>query len=105
MSRVARAPKERSKPEPEKKSAAPVARAPVQRQVAGWGAGYGGAPFALGGVQRQVAIGQVNHPYEQEAERVASTIASGGTVAPESIMQIGSGGLPVGQRAAAPPSK
>jgi hypothetical protein len=107
MNRVSRAPKDRSKAEPDRSPAA-AARAPIQPKAApapGWSTGYAGAPFALGGVQRKVAIGQANDPYEQEAERVAQTIASGGSITPESISQIGSGGPPVGQRAAAPAPK
>src|SRR5713226_1614735 len=84
MNGVARAPKDRSKTEPASSPAA-VARAPVQPKAApapGWSTGYAGPPFALGDVQRKVAIGQVNDPYEQEAERVSQTIASGGSVWP-----------------------
>jgi uncharacterized protein DUF4157 len=111
MSRVARAPRERTRHDrgSSRDDAATTvhapAPAPAPESVPGWSTGYAGTPFALGTVQRKVAIGEAHDPYEVEAERVSKVIASGGSIAPESISQIASGGPPVGQRAAAPADK
>ena len=47
----------------------------------------------LSAVQFKVAIGNVNDPYEREANRVANIVGSGGNVSMPGISRIGSGGL------------
>jgi hypothetical protein len=65
-----------------------------------WAANHVPVPFALGGVQRKVTIGPAGDSYEREADRVASDVASGRSIAPSAISPIGSAGA-VGQRATA----
>src|SRR5580704_9390373 len=69
------------------------ARAPA---APAWLAAPTGAPLALGGVQRKVAIGASNDTYERQAEQAANRVASGGRIAPGSISNIAPGAI--GQR-------
>jgi hypothetical protein len=108
MSEPQRATRARAKPErsgattPTRDAApaGPALAAPAPQ----WAASHVPAPFALGGVQRKVAIGPAGDAYEREADRVAADVASGRGVAPSAISPIGS--LPAspatGQRAMAP---
>lgn len=71
-----------------------------------WAAAAPAAPFALGGVQRKVAIGASNDIYEREANSVAGRVASGQRIAPGAISSISPASLnPVGQRQAKPEEK
>ena len=77
-----------------RRSAAPVQRAST---APAWlGGTSGGAALGLGGVQRQVKVGENGDSFERQAESVAQRVASGGSVAPDSISQVAS---PAGQRA------
>lgn len=78
---------------------ASAAHAP-QSAAPAWAANHVGAPFGLGGVQRKMTIGPAGDGYEQEADRVASDVASGRSIAPSAISPIGALGG-VGQRATA----
>jgi len=84
-----RLPKSRGKAAPGK-SDAPESPAHVPAGPAApvWLAAPAPAPFALGGVQRKVAIGASNDAYEREADHVASRVGGGGRVAPGSISSI-----------------
>ncbi|MBZ5569174.1 MAG: DUF4157 domain-containing protein [Acidobacteriia bacterium] len=79
-------PKDKSHVAPPAAAAEPT-RASVARSPA-WASAPAGAPFALGGVQRKVAIGASNDAYERQADQVAGRVASGGTVPPGSISPI-----------------
>lgn len=90
-----------------RKPKAPVSRAPERaaaapsRQAASEAApfAHAGPVFGLGTpVQSKLAIGQVNDPYEREAESVADRITAGANVAPQSISTLSPGALPTAKR-------
>ena len=67
----------------------PPARTPVAAPPApAWLGAPAAAPFALGGVQRKVAIGESNDAYERQADQVAGRVVGGGRVPPGSISPI-----------------
>ena len=77
----------------DKSRAAPSAAAPEPARASSahspaWAASAMGAPFALGGVQRKVAIGAPNDAYERQADHVAGHVVGGGKVPPGSISTI-----------------
>jgi hypothetical protein len=82
----------------QQESAHAPARAPAGPS---WASAAPAAPFALGGVQRKVAIGASNDAYEREADSVAGRVAGGQKVSPGAISSISPASLnPVGQRQA-----
>ena len=89
---VARKPKAQAakKPENSEKS-----RATQRSVVAEPGPFLSASPvFGLGApAQAKLAIGQVNDPYEREAESVADRVTSGVAIAPQSISALGPGAL------------
>jgi hypothetical protein len=70
-----------------------------------WASAPSAAPFSISGVQRKVAIGASNDPYEREADSVATRVAGGQRVPPGSISSISSASFnAIGQRQSKSPS-
>jgi len=86
----------------ERESSAP-AHTPAAPAGTAWAAVAPLAPFSLGGIQRKVAIGASNDPYEREADSVAGRVVGGQRIAPGTISSISPAALnPVGQRQSKP---